>query len=763
MSALHVVVHPRPHQAPNAALAPLYGLFDVVVDGINLTARIGEGEALALLGELGHAVATLMAGRRPRATLGLYTGDEAWELGLERINDQVLISVFKNGALPEIAVFERSVSLSSLREATLRGLTELKLPKQVPSGIQASLNSAKTQLQKAFPITKLVSPERTLVKIRHKSKELSFGATAHFRSQERSAALASMQVERADLHSLLTLGTFEVTAHSKTARLSGVHLFLISERLIDLSGELLEAWRAGSPLFRRFEAGGARIGIRRGAGESPVALSLSSTDASPDAPRITFPALSAPTFIESVIRFSRSLLDTFVSQDASQARNLRLVALSSQIGVLNERLEDALCDDSLTNPEPESYACFSPRRVSPSSSGMWEHGGKIRFMPRWVATVPGIDLRAIFLCGDKIFVGASRESACIDRQTGQLTWRVRTQPAACVVTPLGVARIHPDGRVDLLDLESGETRFSRYLAPRVPSGASGAVVHTPGLPKLLVLAEGDRQITAVDLVSGEVRWRHTARRPGAYRMRRAGKLLLVGGGDSSLFALDVTSGDVVWRLRDSYTFHADLVVDNDATFAISTSSSGPCRLHRIDPWTGKQLWATHIDERQAPGQAPLVTQEAVIVPVRDKRGIGAHAFHRTTGKTLWQHAPGLSTASAAWLAIDDALLINSDAGTLFCLDAASGTIRYNHVFSRSLEVDQPRRLEPVLRSGALFVPQHEVHVVRPRDGEVIGTVPTDLIPDLLRVDERCDVYVAEESGHLAAFGAAPRLSVVRGR
>jgi hypothetical protein len=77
------------------------------------------------------------------------------------------------------------------------------------------------------------------------------------------------------------------------------------------------------------------------------------------------------------------------------------------------------------------------------------------------------------------------------------------------------------------------------------------------------------------------------------------------------------------------------------------------------------------------------------------------------------------------------------------------------------DVEQPRRLEPVLRNGALFVPQHQVHVVRPRDGEMLGTVPTDLIPDLLRVDEQCSVYVAEESGHLAAFGVAPKLALVR--
>jgi hypothetical protein len=37
----------------------------------------------------------------------------------------------------------------------------------------------------------------------------------------------------------------------------------------------------------------------------------------------------------------------------------------------------------------------------------------------------------------------------------------------------------------------------------------------------------------------------------------------------------------------------------------------------------------------------------------------------------------------------------------------------------------------------------------------------DAIPDLLRVDERCNVYIAEESGHVVSFGAGPRLSLVR--
>ena len=59
------------------------------------------------------------------------------------------------------------------------------------------------------------------------------------------------------------------------------------------------------------------------------------------------------------------------------------------------------------------------------------------------------------------------------------------------------------------------------------------------------------------------------------------------------------------------------------------------------------------------------------------------------------------------------------------------------------------------------MPYTDVAVIRPRDGALLGAVaPTEAIPDLLRVDETGNIYLAEESGHLVSFGALPRLSLV---
>src|SRR5262245_44867837 len=68
MSAIEVVVRtPKPPEGLPGP-SPLKGVLDLVVDGVNVTARLGEGPALLLLAELASGVALLSRGRRDRTT-----------------------------------------------------------------------------------------------------------------------------------------------------------------------------------------------------------------------------------------------------------------------------------------------------------------------------------------------------------------------------------------------------------------------------------------------------------------------------------------------------------------------------------------------------------------------------------------------------------------------------------------------------------------------------------------------------------------------
>jgi outer membrane protein assembly factor BamB len=252
-------------------------------------------------------------------------------------------------------------------------------------------------------------------------------------------------------------------------------------------------------------------------------------------------------------------------------------------------------------------------------------------------------------------------------------------------------------------------------------------------------------------------------------MRRAGKLLYFTSGDSALTALDVLTGAAVWRVRDRLRFRTAPTLDNDALFALAGASASAAQLHCIDAFSGNVRWSRTLRPLPGGGGAPCTADGAAIVaggvvalPVRDREGLILLAYDRETGDLLWQSPPRIAPSGTAWIAVDDLFIGNTPTGEVVALEAATGELRYRHLLGRTIEHDVPRRLEPILRSGALFVPHADVRVLRPCDGMLIGAItPCEAIPDLLRVDERCDVYVGEESGHLMAFGAGARLSLVR--
>ena len=575
-------------------------------------------------------------------------------------------------------------------------------------------------------------------------------------------------------------GELRIAVGDRVRTFGDTFAFLFAEQLLVLSTELLEAWEQGRSYYRRVDVFGIMLGVRFGAGskaasgaedaphraapssETGLWISVAESRSAPAREGRTFRVGDAPALVEATLAFGRTLARVLVRHDPSQRQNLRLTTFRRGLRLLDERLREATCDDAKVNPAPEIYRAFAAS--APASPAHSRPAAKLRFTPCWTATFPGIDLRATFLCGDCLIVGASRETACVAKRTGEFVWRRPTEPAVSVVTPAGLARLFPDGSMALHDFSSGEIVLTARLAPRVGGSVAGVVVSAPGLPRMLVVSGGKRCLSAVDLGTGEVRWRYTAAGGGVFRLRRAGKLLIVVAGDAALTAIDLWSGDVVWRARDRLRFKTHVGLDHESLFATVGESDararGTVRLYHLDPYAGATRWVRELPSGPTPQGAPLVTDREVVVVTRDRRGLGLLALDRATGKTLWSSDPGLFPVASAWIAIDDAIVVNSEAGDLFAVTASSGATRWRHRFPRGMEGDQPRRLEPILRSGALFVPQQQVHVVRPRDGAVLGCVGAEIIPDLLRVDEHCDVYAAEESGHLAAFRAGAKLSVV---
>lgn len=760
MTALHLVAHSHARQPSLGPADPR--LIDLLVEQRSSMPPLARLEALDLLIGLGDATLELLESASGRVSFQFDVNREVWECGLEFSGRDVLVSLYRPSPSPRVITHERRVARSDLLALLILLLGEIgKVRAEAtpnPGRDRFTIAAQRLRAKLTRPGTNGEAPlaaRVTRVATGARVGGLSFKAEGRFKLSKPGNG-DSPRVERSDLHALLVEGTLTLQSGSVAIASQRSQLFLDAERLLLAADEVLGTWEAGRVLATRIKLSELQLALYRTRSDGSIELSVRAPERELSRRRPHLLTVDSLSWVRSVCDFALALAAEFCRADERQRRNLRLMALTRGAERLIERANTE--DGSLTNQNPDDYRRFAKRRRS-MATGVWERGGKMRFTARWVATVPGLDLRATFLCGDSVIVDSSRETACIDRANGKITWRVPSGPAACTVSPAGLIRFRADGHLSSVDLGTGETRFSLQLKPRTGGGAAGSVVYTDGLPKMLALTEGDSQISAVDLISGEVRWRHTASRPGSYRLRRVGKLLLVAGGNGTLFALDLITGDAVWRHVSRLPFTGALAVDQKSALAVS-GAPGSWQLSHLNPWTGCCDWTSELLEAPLPGKHPLLTASVVVVPVGNEDNAGAEAFDRSSGRSIWRHHANLASPTSAWLAFDDLVVINDGAGVLTCIDASTGRPLYNHVFAGSSEADTPRRLEPVLRNGALFVPQQQVHVVRPRSGEIIGAVPPDLVPDLLRVDERCDVYVGEESGHLAAFGTAPRLAAV---
>lgn len=779
---------------PRAADGRAREAVDLLVGGVNVTARVEPDQAPCVLRDLALAIVDLACGVRRRAVVRFY--DTPWEIGLERIDPkgsppELSVSVLRNGQDVEVAVHDRRALLAHAVEGTRAAIQAMLDPGARRSSLAEvladELGAAREALVRlgAPASHEDVAVEEVLAIAEPESGlRVAFGGELTLRVATRvgdADRRAPGGAEVSDVHALAGRGRLRVTVRGRTKDLGEVHTFLVAERLADLARNVLDAWERGRPLHTRVALGqsdqGAApwgaplVGLRL---ESGGALTASFVAHGPERAPTVFPSLEGPDFVDAVVSFGRALLRAIVRRDRGQASNLRLLSLRRKVKDLSERLRDVarpvgpFGESDLVNTRRESYEAYLgpklaravPRAAAPAPVAPTSTPRRMKYEPRWTAEVPGIDLRATFLCGDRLILSGATQTACVDRAHGQTLWKLPTVRATSLPTPGGLARLRGDGRLELRDFGNGEVVWSTSCEPRSRGTPAACTVVAAGLPRLLVASDGDRHLVAYDLTSGEPRWRYAMIRPGAIRIRRAGRLLVVSSDEAQLVALDAVDGSVVWRVRDRLRFAAPASIEREELFAVSGEPGGLARLHLIDTLSGARRYERVLEAAVATDLAPMLVGSVVLIVTRDRRGLGLLALDRATGVERWSAAPGTWPRGTSVLGLDGLVVLNQPTGEVLALSAATGETAWRHVFEAPLQGDAPRRLEPVLRSGALFVPQDKVRVLRPADGAIVGQVTSDLVPDLMRVDERCDVYVAEESGHVAAFAASARLEVV---
>jgi outer membrane protein assembly factor BamB len=737
---------------------------DVTLGGERLAAASASGDAVFLVRDLVVAAVTVAEGRAQKAHIPF--PDAPMELCLTAGDGVFLVSAYRTGTQPEVRVHDHPVSVRDLVTAAESALASLPSDKALVDQVQTLC----ARLSLCAP--NLCAPQRTAgVTARWRSRvrtsangSSTTGAVAIAFDAQLSVAAGGGRAEsaRADLHALLARGAVAIELRGRRIELPTGYVFLQIERMVSLCRPLLEAWAARRSCHVRAMVGTATVGLRLGLDEQ-----LSVTVQHNDAPALTAPALMPRAWIAPVLDAALALASAMARADRSLARNLRLRALRTETRALRRWLRGIEQPDNRVNTEPALYRAGNEATASTRIATATDIAGmtRLRYTQRWRAEIEGIDLAGMLLVGDRLIVPGSRELHALDRVTGAAVWSTPAGRAATTLAGDNILRFTTRGDVELRASRTGETLWSTRIAARVGTPVAAHTISAPGLPRLVVLAEGERRLVALDLRTGEARWTWTSRHGGAFRVRRVGRLLVVCAGDATVSAIDLASGEVVWRYAGRIPFATAPCVHREQVFALAGEGArGSARLHSLDAFTGALQWVSDTDAAVCAG--PVATGDTVSVALATRDGIVLAGYDTAGGEARFRTPigalPGIYGARPAITAVDDRVVANLPNGRVVALDARDGVLQWTQAFRSPVSDDVPRKLDVQLRAGALFVPQSVLAVLRPTDGAVLAEVSAcDLVPDVVRVDEHCALYVAEESGHVGCYEPSARLRVIR--
>lgn len=803
-----VVERLRSHDRNQGAFdfANVLDVVDIFVDGANIGAAASADAIACLTRDLLAALGRLQSGEEQKVAVPFY--ESSFELVIQRVarpapalpppgrrrrvrrpaveEPRVLLTFFRGGPSPEILLRHHEVRLRELARAVAGAgkrlanqIVKLNRAMAEDAFVRDLRQLAERVGQAGPPPGAIVEPERARLEGRGWDRiPVRHVPTFVFRGDATwSDLLGPALPDRADLSALLFRGDLAVWDGPRRRLVGRGHLFLVAERLLAVARHLLEARDNGRPpASLRLQCNGLLVGVRPGEGDEVI---LSFADRVDDQEPVTVAFRDPEALVGVLLTFGGDLRRAILETAPAQRRNLRLQAFTAELRQLGAWRAD-LMSKAVVNRDPASYRVEPFGESEPPEPPVLPvllHGEprRMRYLERWHLEAAGLELGSTYLCGDRLLVPTADALLAIDRDSGEVLWRLAEPspagPPAAVASVMvgnrGVARVSPGGRVGLLELDTGAEVWSTRIRPTV-GRPTGTTLGSARAPRLIVVAEGaaaDRGLVALDAITGEARWRFAARRAAedaTFEFQRAGRILVVVCGDSAIYGLDADTGATVWRFADRVRFVLRPRLARDMVVAVAGQPGRPgAALYALDAYSGRPIWKRSIPG--APLAAPTVSQTVAVVATADPGGVGRPGFtavETLTGTPLWRRSlPGLEHGFSA-LPVEERVVVNVAGGYVAALEAPSGDIAWEHRAGGDTS-DIPQRLEPILRGTTLFVPMDTVQVLRADDGEVVHRLDDGLVPDWVRVDERAHLYVGEQSGHLAAYGVAARLAVVK--
>lgn len=708
---------------------------------------------LPSLVELLAAVTALASGQREKCILPLAASPE--ELALERRGRMVLVSQYTTASAPEIVALRRPIDLRTLLDVCAHATLEQSRTEPDETARRIAHKLASRALD--ADVSDVEAPEHVALRGGavdggRASAALAFGWEARVVAHD--AGLRSRAI-RADVYGLLFDGALVAHVRGRRIQLARGPVMLPVMRMLAAVRAVLEARDGGRGAHVRLRADAFQIGVRlESTGDVSVTL-RGDSGATVSAAGLTVEELARP-----VLDVASELMRALVGTDRREAKNLRVRVLRAEVRAMRRALSRPRGRESFVNADPDRLrASAPPEPPAIERPSVAQPTGALRFGERWRIVVDGLDANGTFLCGDRLVLATSRHTLAVARDSGEVLWARAAEDAVCAMAGAVLIRTLADGEVELCTVRDGEPFATAKLAARTPN-ATTLLVDGLGAPPTAVLSDGADAIAAIDLRTGDLRWRFAARHAGPLHVTRAGRLLVVASTDGILHGVDAATGEEVWRYGTDARFTAAPTVLRDRVFAATSGGAGGSALHAVDLFSGEPLHTRALPG--APTCGVIASGTRVVVSTQRSGVATLRGFDTECAPVFEVEDVGLS-ASAGTIVVDDVLVANAPGGRVSGISLRDGHTTWSHVLADPARDDVPRRLDPVLRGGALFVPTSAVHVLRPHDGSFVGAkLDSDLVPDLLLVDERNWVYVCEESGHVTSHAPVPHLTLIRG-
>jgi outer membrane protein assembly factor BamB len=679
----------------------------------------------------------------------------AVEYALVRRGDSVLVSCYGTASAPVVYQLDRKVPLRRLLDTCAQAMIDEASLERDPTSRQIAMRVAERALgAKIAP-----DPDGRITPMNQRGGELdspgedvplAFGyEAAIFPSSSASQGRSS----RADVHALLFEGHLWGFVRGRKLSLVRGPILLAAHRMVVAVRTLVDSWESTRPTHVRLRAGDFQIAMRKSSHQL-VSVELSSSGRGD----LTATSLTIAEAALPILKLASDLLRSLVAADRGQSRNLRVRALREEVRTLRREIRSRRSADSFVNLDPDRLRMHHPGDSEPAPSN--DKLPSLLFDERWRICLEGLDANSVFMCGDRLVIATQTHVVAVSRDDGDILWARPGRASTTLMAGSVMIRLSAEGDVELCSVDDGEPYCTTQISPRIGGPPVGLMAGGGKIPPVAIVTEGSHRLVAIDVRTGEPRWRFASRSGGEFRLKKVGRVLLVTCGEDAIHALDIATGEDVWRFAERGCFQFKPLVSRETVVTAAVRSAREGTLFAVDLFSGAPKWRAELGG--PPTSDPLAAGGAVLISrAGEDASLSAHCLE--SGEVRWEtRDPGLGIGGSG-LAVDDAWIVNAPFGQLSALDVQTGDVRWTANLADALADEIPRRLEPVLRGGALFVPASSVHVVRPADGQKLSaSLPCELVPDLMRVDERGWVYVAEESGYLAAYAPKPMLTLIKG-